>query len=99
MLHTPWKTTFVSSSTRIPMRKILSATILLLVPGLLWGQSSVFPGDANANGVVDQYDVLSIGYVFGDKVGAFCYNLAHHRGIAIAVYFIGIYFSNTAIQL
>lgn len=44
-------------------------------------------------------DFSMIGYVFGDKVGAFCYNLAHHRGIAIAVYLVGIYFSNTAIQL
>jgi hypothetical protein len=48
------------------MKNILSATILLLVTGFLYGQSSVFPGDANANGIVDQYDVLSIGYAFGN---------------------------------
>lgn len=44
-------------------------------------------------------DFSMIGYVFGDKFGALCYNMAHHRGIAIAVYLIGIYFSNTAIQI
>jgi hypothetical protein len=44
-------------------------------------------------------DFSMIGYVFGDKVGALCYNVVHHRGIAIAVYLVGIYFSNTAIQL
>ncbi|MFV5684834.1 DUF4260 family protein [Flavobacterium sp. GB2R13] len=36
---------------------------------------------------------------FGNKTGASCYNLFHHRGIAIALYFAGIYFSNSLIQL
>jgi hypothetical protein len=44
-------------------------------------------------------DFSMIGYVFGYKVGALCYNVVHHRGIAIAVYLVGIYFSNTAIQV
>jgi hypothetical protein len=44
-------------------------------------------------------DFSMIGYVFGDKVGAFCYNVAHHRGIAIAFYLVGIFCSNAAIQL
>ena len=44
-------------------------------------------------------DLSMIGYVFGNKTGAFCYNLFHHRGMAIALYFIGIYFSNSLIQL
>lgn len=44
-------------------------------------------------------DFSMIGYVFGDKFGALCYNVVHHRGIAIAVYLVGIYFSNTEIQL
>jgi hypothetical protein len=44
-------------------------------------------------------DVSMIGYVFGNKTGAFCYNLFHHRGVAIALYLIGIYFSNALIQL
>ena len=44
-------------------------------------------------------DFSMIGYVFGDKVGSFCYNLVHHRGIAIVLYLIGIYYSNSEIQL
>jgi hypothetical protein len=44
-------------------------------------------------------DFSMIGYFFGNKVGAFCYNLVHHRGIAIVLYLVGIYYSNSAIQL
>ncbi|WP_100432986.1 DUF4260 domain-containing protein [Flavobacterium sp. 1] len=44
-------------------------------------------------------DVSMIGYIFGDKTGAFCYNLAHHRGIAVILYLIGIYCSSSAILL
>jgi hypothetical protein len=44
-------------------------------------------------------DLSMIGYVFGNKMGALCYNLFHHKGIAIALYFAGIYFSNSLIQL
>lgn len=44
-------------------------------------------------------DFSMIGYLLGDKIGAFCYNLVHHRGIAIAVYLVGIYFSIAVIQL
>lgn len=44
-------------------------------------------------------DFSMIGYFFGDKVGAFCYNLIHHKGIAIVLYLIGIYCFSSAIQL
>jgi hypothetical protein len=44
-------------------------------------------------------DFSMIGYVFGNKTGAFCYNLAHHRGIAIALYLVGIDCSNEIVQL
>jgi hypothetical protein len=44
-------------------------------------------------------DLSMIGYIFGNKTGALCYNLFHHKGIAIALYFAGIYFSNSLIQL
>jgi hypothetical protein len=44
-------------------------------------------------------DFSMIGYVFGNKSGAFLYNLMHHRGIAIVVYLAGVYFSNHLIQL
>ncbi|MFV8343406.1 DUF4260 domain-containing protein [Flavobacterium sp. XS2P39] len=44
-------------------------------------------------------DLSMIGYVFGDKTGASCYNLFHHRGIAIALYFAGVYLHQNEIQL
>jgi hypothetical protein len=44
-------------------------------------------------------DFSMIGYLFGNKYGAFLYNLVHHRGIAIVVYLTGIHFSNPIIQL
>jgi len=34
-------------------------------------------------------DIGMIGYVFGTKVGAISYNITHHRGIAILLYFVG----------
>lgn len=44
-------------------------------------------------------DFSMIGYVFGNKFGAFLYNLFHHRAIALAIYLAGIYFFNNLIQL
>ncbi len=44
-------------------------------------------------------DLGMIGYAFGSKVGAFSYNLFHHKGLAILFYFAGIFFSISVIQL
>jgi hypothetical protein len=44
-------------------------------------------------------DLSMIGYLFGNKTGALCYNLFHHRGIAIVLYLVGVYFHNNEIQL
>lgn len=44
-------------------------------------------------------DVLMLGYVINTKVGAFCYNLFHHFGIAILVYFSGLYFKHSYTEL
>lgn len=44
-------------------------------------------------------DLSMIGYIFGNKTGAFCYNLFHHKAIAIVVYLSGIYFHQNEIQL
>ncbi|WP_343487356.1 DUF4260 domain-containing protein [Allomuricauda sp. d1] len=35
-------------------------------------------------------DIGMLGYAFGNKVGAFTYNLFHHRGVAIMLYLAGI---------
>jgi hypothetical protein len=44
-------------------------------------------------------DFSMMGYAINNKIGAILYNFAHHRGIAILVYILGIYFSNNPIQL
>jgi len=44
-------------------------------------------------------DIGMIGYLFGNKVGAFMYNLFHHKGIAIVIYLLGVYLSSPIVQL
>ena len=44
-------------------------------------------------------DIGMIGYFFGNKTGAFLYNLFHHKGVAIAIYFLGVYLTSPLIQL
>lgn len=39
-------------------------------------------------------DISMLGYLHNTKTGAVCYNLFHHKGIAIAVVAIGFHFSN-----
>lgn len=44
-------------------------------------------------------DLSMIGYFFGNKTGAFFYNLFHHRAVAVLFYVLGFYYSNNWIQL
>jgi len=44
-------------------------------------------------------DISMVGYVFGNKVGAYSYNLFHHKAVAIAVYLLGIYLDNSTVEL
>ncbi|MRX63456.1 DUF4260 domain-containing protein [Maribacter luteus] len=44
-------------------------------------------------------DIGMAGYLFGKKIGAFTYNLFHHKGLAIFLYFAGMFFSSPIIQL
>jgi len=43
-------------------------------------------------------DIGMIGYAISNKVGAFTYNLFHHKGIAILVWLAGLYLEDTIIQ-
>lgn len=47
------------------MTKYLMISFLAMTMGWCWGQNTVLPGDANANGRVDQYDLPFIGYAYG----------------------------------
>jgi len=44
-------------------------------------------------------DIGMLGYLVNPKIGAMTYNLLHHKGIAVLVYFIGIYFALPFVQL
>lgn len=44
-------------------------------------------------------DIGMVGYLFGNRTGAFSYNVFHHKGIAILIYLTGIYFSLPLCQL
>ncbi len=43
-------------------------------------------------------DISMIGYLINTKIGAYLYNFAHHKAVAIIIYLIGIYVSNITIQ-
>lgn len=36
-------------------------------------------------------DIGMLGYLINSKIGAIVYNLFHHKGVAIILYFIGVY--------
>jgi hypothetical protein len=44
-------------------------------------------------------DIGMLGYLVNAKFGAITYNLFHHKGIAVSVYFIGVYFQSSIMQL
>ncbi|RRQ49516.1 DUF4260 family protein [Maribacter algicola] len=44
-------------------------------------------------------DIGMLGYLVNEKVGAIAYNLFHHKGIAILLYFLGIYLSMPVVQM
>lgn len=44
-------------------------------------------------------DISMLGYLAGDKSGAACYNLFHHKGIAIAIFVAGLFIPYTLLQI
>lgn len=44
-------------------------------------------------------DFSMLGYLFGNKAGAWAYNFFHHRGVAILIYLSGLYFNDHLVQL
>ena len=43
-------------------------------------------------------DISFLGYSISTKFGAICYNLFHHKGLAILLYIIGVYVDNASLQ-
>ncbi|MBC2844226.1 DUF4260 domain-containing protein [Winogradskyella flava] len=44
-------------------------------------------------------DIGMLGYTINSKVGAIVYNICHHKGLAILIYFLGIYFESELLKL
>ena len=44
-------------------------------------------------------DISMIGYAGGNKLGAFMYNLFHHKGVAIGIFILGFLLPDMIIQL
>ena len=44
-------------------------------------------------------DIGMFGYLINSKIGALTYNICHHKGLAILIYFLGIYLAYDILQL
>lgn len=44
-------------------------------------------------------DLSMLGYVAGNKTGAWVYNFFHHRAVAVAIFLLGVYLKNDLVQL
>lgn len=44
-------------------------------------------------------DIGMLGYMLNPKIGAICYNLSHHKGLALGIYLLGVYLSISLCQL
>ncbi|MCG1036021.1 DUF4260 domain-containing protein [Polaribacter sargassicola] len=44
-------------------------------------------------------DISFLGYKISTKFGAICYNVLHHKAIAIVFYLLGFYLQNETLQL
>ena len=40
-------------------------------------------------------DLSMLGYVVNTRIGAISYNIVHHKGVAVAIYLVGLYLNNT----
>jgi len=44
-------------------------------------------------------DTGMLGYIVNTRIGSITYNIFHHKGLAIIIYFAGIFLPNETIQL
>lgn len=44
-------------------------------------------------------DIGMLGYLINTKIGAITYNVFHHKGLAIVIFLVGIYFEIEVVQL
>ncbi len=44
-------------------------------------------------------DISMVGYAINNKTGAYLYNIAHHKGLALMVYIVGYFLGFATIEL
>ncbi len=44
-------------------------------------------------------DISMLGYLAGNKAGAVCYNIFHHKAVAVLVFSLGIYSQSSLLQV
>jgi hypothetical protein len=44
-------------------------------------------------------DISMLGYLLGNKIGAACYNVFHHKGIVLALFVVGFIYNNWMLQV
>ena len=44
-------------------------------------------------------DLSMVGYLIDARIGAICYNIFHHKALAVAIYIVGFYLSSSVGQL
>ncbi len=44
-------------------------------------------------------DISMLGYLLGNKIGAACYNIFHHKGIALALFLTGFIYHDWLLQV
>lgn len=44
-------------------------------------------------------DIGMLGYLINTKIGAITYNIFHHKGLAVLIFLVGIYFEIEVVQL
>lgn len=44
-------------------------------------------------------DISMIGYAINNKIGAYFYNIAHHKGLALLIYVIGLSIGAVSVEL
>jgi hypothetical protein len=44
-------------------------------------------------------DISMLGYLLGNKIGAACYNIFHHKGIALALFVVGFIYNNWMLEV
>ena len=44
-------------------------------------------------------DISMLGYLLNSRIGAVTYNLFHHKGVAVLIFLLGVFFQNEFMKL